>query len=243
MNELEIFRNEEFGEIRTLLIDGECWFVGKDVARILGYQNGSRDVKRHVDEEDKITQMIPQYQNGTLESKTILINESGLYSLIMSSKLPKAKKFKKWVTSEVLPSIRKIGSYKIENTNPIDTPDMEEMTKYLTEIIVNIAPKLVYETIKLVKVPEKENKGNIKKLTNNHYKVNLYQDKYPLKMTTFPSDIIEEVDLMLVNMAREKKLNFSEVVRFCKVKGFEISVPSVKNYFNKVIVDLYGQLF
>ena len=103
MNELKIFNNKDFGEIRVINKEGEPWFVGKDVAEKLGYKNCSRDINRHVDEEDR-----QNYQNGTLESNRglIIINESGLYSLILSSKLPNAKKFKRWVTSEVLPQIR-----------------------------------------------------------------------------------------------------------------------------------------
>ncbi len=110
MNELQIFQNPDFGEVRTTVIDGEPWFVGKDVADILGYRNGSRDINRHVDEEDR-----QNYQNGTFESPRgmTIINESGLYSLVLSSKLPTAKKFKRWVTSEVLPAIRKHGDYQV----------------------------------------------------------------------------------------------------------------------------------
>ena len=108
MNELEIFKNEEFGEIRTITINNEPWFVGKDITNILGYQNGSRDINRHVDEDDRgSTEMVSP--SGV--QKTTIINESGLYSLILSSKLPTAKKFKHWVTSEVLPAIRKHGAY------------------------------------------------------------------------------------------------------------------------------------
>ena len=108
MNELKIFKNNDFGEIRTVTINGEPHFVGKDVAEILEYQNGSRDINRHVDPEDRIKTMV---FDGNQDKETILINESGLYSLILSSKMPKAKKFKRWVTSEVLPEIRKTGSY------------------------------------------------------------------------------------------------------------------------------------
>lgn len=110
MNELQIFQNPEFGDVRTISIDGEPWLVGKDVADNLGYQNGSRDINRHVDEEDRRKDMI---SDGTQLKETILINESGLYSLVLSSKLPTAKKFKRWVTSEVLPTIRKTGGYHI----------------------------------------------------------------------------------------------------------------------------------
>ena len=100
--------NFENNSIRTILVNDELYFIGKDVAEILGYKNVSRDINRHVDEEDR-----QNYQNGTFESPRglTIINESGLYSLILGSKLPKAKKFKRWVTSEVLPSIRKTGGY------------------------------------------------------------------------------------------------------------------------------------
>lgn len=114
MNNLQVFKSEEFGEVRSLLINNKPWFIGKQIADILGYQNGSRDIKRHVDEEDR--QVIQNYQNGTLEIPNrglMIINESGLYSLILSSKLPTAKKFKRWVTNEVLPSIRKYGAYQV----------------------------------------------------------------------------------------------------------------------------------
>lgn len=111
MSELQIFENPEFGTIRSVEVDGEPWLVGKDVAA-LGYANPSKAIIDHVDDEDKQFEMLPvsDSQNGNLV-KTALVNESGLYSLILSSKLPGAKKFKRWVTSEVLPSIRKSGGY------------------------------------------------------------------------------------------------------------------------------------
>lgn len=108
MNKIQIFKNEQFGEVRVIEQNGEPWFVGKDVADILGYQNGSRDINTHVDNEDKLKYQISTA--GQMREQTI-INESGLYSLIISSKLPQAKQFKRWVTSEVLPSIRKHGGY------------------------------------------------------------------------------------------------------------------------------------
>lgn len=116
MLDLTVFTNEEFGEVRTMVIEGEPWFVGKDVADILGYRNGSRDINRHVDEEDKRKIML---FDGKQDKETIIINESGLYSLILSSKMPNAKKFKRWVTKEVLPSIRKTGGYKVP-TSPAE---------------------------------------------------------------------------------------------------------------------------
>lgn len=112
MNELQIFQNPEFGEVRTVSIDGEPWFVGKDVADILGYSNSRDAFARHVDDEDKTSVVIPD-TGSNYKSKATLINESGLYSLVLSSKLPTAKKFKRWVTSEVLPAIRKTGGYHV----------------------------------------------------------------------------------------------------------------------------------
>ena len=106
MNELQIFKYQN-NEIRTVSIDGELWFVGKDVAEVLGYSNPQKAVRDHVDNDDR-TVNESFTVNGT---QAILINESGLYSLILSSKLPSAKEFKRWVTSEVLPSIRKHGGY------------------------------------------------------------------------------------------------------------------------------------
>ena len=117
MNDLTTFTNPEFGQVRTIEIDGTPWLVGKDVAVALGYKNPGKAIIAHVDEEDKRLEMLPQEtdsQNGNASpaSKTALINESGLYSLILSSKMPKAKAFKRWVTSEVLPAIRKNGAYE-----------------------------------------------------------------------------------------------------------------------------------
>ena len=114
MEELKVFNNEELGNVRTLEIDGEPWFVGKDVAEALGYSDSSSAVSKNIDDEDKTTLLLKQ-SDSNRKSRTIFINESGLYSLILSSKLPNAKKFKKWVTTEVLPAIRKTGSYSVGN--------------------------------------------------------------------------------------------------------------------------------
>lgn len=107
-NEIMLFKHEEFGEVRTLVIDGEPWFVGKDVTEILGYKDSVNAMKSHVDEEDKLRWQIT---TSGQRREVNVINESGLYSLILSSKLPKAKEFKHWVTAEVLPSLRKHGAY------------------------------------------------------------------------------------------------------------------------------------
>lgn len=108
MNELKAFNNPDFGTIRTLELNGEPWFVGKDVAEVLGYSDTAQAIRKHTDAEEK--GVVEMTTPGGRQPITI-INESGLYSLILSSKLPTAKKFKRWVTSEVLPSIRKTGGY------------------------------------------------------------------------------------------------------------------------------------
>ncbi len=109
MNELQIFNSEEFGDIRTVTIDNEPWFVGKDVATALGYKDTSDALKKHVADEDKLTRC---FTDSGQSRQMYIINESGLYALIFGSKLDSAKRFKHWVTSEVLPAIRKTGSYQ-----------------------------------------------------------------------------------------------------------------------------------
>lgn len=119
MNELQIFKNEEFGEIRTVQLNNETYFVGKDVAAALGYANPKNAVPAHVSEEDKLSTQI-EYAGQRRE--VTVINESGLYALIFGSKLESAKRFKHWVTSEVLPSIRKHGVYAVDEL--LENPDM-----------------------------------------------------------------------------------------------------------------------
>ena len=108
MNEVRVFQHEAFGSIRTVMIEGEPWFVGKDVAAILGYSGAAKAIRTHVDDEDKGVTILDT--PGGKQS-VVIINESGLYSLILSSKLPGAKAFKHWITSEVLPTIRRTGGY------------------------------------------------------------------------------------------------------------------------------------
>lgn len=115
MNELQIFENEEFGEIRTVTINNEPWFVGKDVATALGFTNSRDAIATHVFEEDKGVEPIDT--PGGKQNMTV-VNESGLYALVFGSRLDSAKKFKHWVTAEVLPSLRKTGSYEMKNYSP-----------------------------------------------------------------------------------------------------------------------------
>nr|WP_317399789.1 BRO family protein [uncultured Gemmiger sp.] len=122
MNNLQIFNNPEFGAVRAVEHDGEPWFVGKDVAEALGYSNTRDALDRHVDDDDKNSVVNPDGKRGN--PNVTIINESGLYSLILSSKLPGAKKFKRWVTAEVLPALRKNGGYIIGQENMTDAEIM-----------------------------------------------------------------------------------------------------------------------
>lgn len=144
--EIQIFKNEKFGMVRTVVIDGEPWFVGKDIADILGYKDTSDALKRHVDGYDKLSRC---FTDSGQSREMYIINESGLYGLIFSSKLSKAKEFKHWVTSEVLPSIRKHGAYMsaevIERT--LNDPD------FIIQLATSLkkerqARKLAEDTIK-----------------------------------------------------------------------------------------------
>lgn len=147
MNDLKTFENEEFGTIRTVTIDNEPWFVGKDVADILGYTNTPKAIRDHVDEEDKLTERIVLSGQNR---EVVVLNESGLYSLVLSSKLPTAKKFKRWVTSEVLPSLRKTGSYSMGKKSPAEMllaqaqymVDLERKQQEMQQDIDNVSQRL-----------------------------------------------------------------------------------------------------
>lgn len=131
MYDMKIYENSEFGSVRTLSLDGIPYFVGKDVAEILGYSNTKDAISVHVDEEDK--RVIQRSENTTFEIPNrglTVINESGMYSLVLSSKLPNARKFKRWITNEVLPAIRKHGVYAVDEL--LENPDM--LIAALTEL-------------------------------------------------------------------------------------------------------------
>ena len=140
MNEIMIFNNPEFGSVRTVCIDGEPWLVGKDVALILKYTNPQKAIRDHVDPEDR-TVNESFTVNGTMAT---LINESGFYSLVLSSKLPTAKKFKRWVTAEVLPTIRKTGGYVANEDVFVETylPFADEPIKQLFRIQCRVINQL-----------------------------------------------------------------------------------------------------
>lgn len=133
MNNLQIFKSPDFGQVRIIQQNGQPWFIGKDVAEILGYKKPENAIAVHVDDEDKTTTLI-QGTGSNYKSNAVIINESGLYSLILSSKMPKAKEFKRWVTSEVIPAIRKHGAYMTDDVlkQAIQSPDF--LIKLATEL-------------------------------------------------------------------------------------------------------------
>ena len=133
----QIFKNAEFGPIRTCMVNGEIYFVGKDVASGLGYKNTKDALMRHVDEEDKLGS---GFTTSGQNREMIIINESGLYSLILSSKLESARRFKRWVTSEVLPAIRRNGRYELEQQNRL----LESRNALLEEISAQQKPLTDY---------------------------------------------------------------------------------------------------
>lgn len=150
MNELQIHSNPELGSIRSLMVNGEPYFVGKDVAEILGYGNTRDALEAHVDEEDKV--VIQKSEIATLEIPNrglTVINESGMYSLILSSKLPKAKRFKHWVTSEVLPAIQKTGSYGVSVSRQF------ELFKEASLIAEKVTPEVYPYLLEILKHKEK----------------------------------------------------------------------------------------
>lgn len=156
-NQVQVFENTEFGKVRAIVKDGEPWFVGKDVAVALGYSNNRKALTDHVDDEDKGVTKCDTL--GGAQDLTI-INESGLYSLIMSSKLPDARKFKRWVTSEVLPTIRKTGGYVANDDLFISTylPSADDATKLLFKTTLETMRNLNEQNEKLKQEVEyKEN--------------------------------------------------------------------------------------
>lgn len=131
MNDLQFFNNPEFGAVRAVEVDGEPWFVGKDVAWALGYNDTDQALRKHVDDEDKLTRRF----DGSGQGRSMTtINESGLYSLVLSSKLPGAKKFKRWVTAEVLPTIRKTGGYQLPKDYPSALRALADATEKLLAV-------------------------------------------------------------------------------------------------------------
>ncbi|RHW46789.1 hypothetical protein DS832_04690 [Bombilactobacillus bombi] len=227
MNDVQLFKFEN-QEVRTMLIENEPYFVGKDVAEILGYKKPLNAIAMHVDEDDSLKQGLTD-SIGRLQ-ETIFINESGLYSLVLSSKLPTAKKFKRWVTKEVLPAIRKTGSYsKIDISNL--SPELQ-LAKYLTDSVI----KQELELTKLNKkvddlsllVHSKEPKSVAKKT----YSYN-YQTEYRKKWSEVIISEMYKKGLTTGDIARE--LGYSTTYIYEIIRGNRKAQKLVKDITNFVM--------
>lgn len=181
MNDLQIFSSSEFGNIRTITIDNETWFVGKDIAEALGYEKPTDAVRKRVDEEDR---GISKMETPSGMQNMTVINESGLYSLILSSKLPNAKKFKRWVTSEVLPAIRKSGHY--------ETPGYAPKATSIGEVVNLI--KITRQTMKEQGATPTEVATAVKEICEQ-FGVNLPQCFIKPKETTM-TDVMQMIDFI-----------------------------------------------
>ena len=211
MNELTVFQNQEFGRLRTAEIDGEGWLVGKDVARALGYTNPQKAIRDHIDDEDRTVN-----ETFTVNGTPItLINESGLYSLVLSSKLPGAKRFKHWVTSEVLPSIRKHGGYgngvsaeqMVEIAQRMAAAMGAEIVKQLKDVLAPSTPPVQEEVVLMEPVPRR-------------------RQRYHSVITMLDPELQREVDEML----ESNRYTYMDIVQFLKENGVGISVSSICRY-------------
>ena len=185
MNDLTLFQNNEF-KVRAIEIDGEPWFVGRDVAEQLGYKKPENAISMHVDDEDKTTTLIQGSKNPNYKNNTTIINESGLYSLVISSKLPSAKRFKKWVTSEVLPSIRKHGAYM--------TPEVLEKTITDPVFVKGLIENLISER----EAKEKERQEKLKLAEVNKVQAQQIVEMKP--KVSYYDKVMQCKDLMTITM-------------------------------------------
>lgn len=201
-NEITVFKNNHFGSIRTVMLNNEPYFVGKDVAEALGYAKARNAISKHVDDEDKKVAPI-QGSPGGIQTMTI-INESGLYSLIMSSKLPNAKQFKRWVTSEVLPAIRKTGSYGELDIQKIIGMAVSETVKQLLPLLQQ-ASTCEEEEIVVRKRQRRKPAGIIEKL---------------------PRDLRNVVDDMLCS----ERYTYKDIANMLAEDGIQISLTSISRY-------------
>lgn len=259
-NEVTIFNNEEFGSVRSLIVDGEPYFVGRDVAKILGYANPSDALAKRVDAEDKGVAKCDTL-GGTQE--LTVINESGLYSLILSSKLPNAKKFKHWVTSEVLPIIRKTGGYVNNDNLFIDTylPFADESTKLLfsttletvrkqNELIKQQQQEIVHKqqvingfTDEVDIYKKRVIINRICRRGHTNY-ANRYKELYKCFKETFHIDLEARCEGynfkqskkkdMLTTIAYAEKFEFIDDLYSCCVKLYETEVKEIIEELNSV---------
>lgn len=238
MNAMQVF-NYEGNEVRTVIKGNEPWWVLADVCRVLDIQN-NRNAARRLDDDEKGVHLMDTLGGG---QKMTIINESGLYKVILRSDKPEAKKFTRWVTHEVLPAIRKTGSYSQPGAAQPFT--MEQMAQFAAavaaQVVTQIVPVII-STVKEVAQPvEPARPVPWERVWNSNSHPGPRKDivtrppatKGTLRIETFPLDIVRAVDSMMEQMMEEQALNFSEIARYCTGQGYTISSPSVRRYYDK----------
>lgn len=222
-NKVQVFNSDVFGEIRTVTIDDEVWFVGKDIADKLGYARGRDAIANHVDTEDKTTAVIyGSGSNSNYKTQAVCINESGMYSLILSSKLPSAKEFKHWITSEVLPTIRKTGTYSVVNRNNL-SPQLQAIGQIYEELVIietkqNEIIERQLETISKVETVET-------KVTETEVRLDKAEEKIDDISTTWKENINSIIDEVCkvngLHVLRQKAKLFDklEEKEHCRLKA------------------------
>lgn len=219
MNEMQVF-NYEGNKVRTVTKDGEPWWVLTDVCRVLSIKN-NRDASRRLDEDEKGVGQIDTLGGG---QKMTIINESGLYKIILRSDKPEAKKFTRWVTHEVLPTIRKTGGYGTQ------TATMDRLLDKLVQVTANLTQAVT--TMATVMEQMRPVSGETISLNEAPLPVVGFNNTR-CKLESFPPQIVRKVEEMLVDMQEQQNLNFSMIARFCTINGYAISSPAVKTYYQR----------
>ena len=221
MQELQIFKHPDFGELGLLEINGKPYFPAKAAARCLGYKNTNDAIKQHCRWVAK--HHLPHPQNPEKQIVMNLIPEGDLYRLITHSRLPKAEEFERWVFDEVLPTIRRQGSYMPNITEII----RQTVAETVAEVMKQMLPAMVTALQTAIR-PESASMQFDP--IEPQYTVN------QCKMETFPNEIVEQVNDMICEMEAQQELNFSRIARFCTINGYMITSPAVKRYYNRHFV-------
>lgn len=233
MNTMQVFQNSEFGELGVLEIDGKPYFPATACAKALGYQRPQDTVRQHC--RYSIKHRVPHPQNPSREIEMNFIPEGDLYRLITHSKLPAAERFEKWVFDEVLPAIRKTGSYGAP------TADLARLAEQMTQVattMVMAVEKLTNLVDRLAERPVHESAmAQIAVTTPAVPSPEIIAfNQTGCKLETFPPDIVRKVEEMLTAMEEQQNLNFSMIARFCTINGYSITSPAVKTYYRRHFV-------
>ena len=228
MNAMQAF-NYEGNEVRTVMKDGEPWWVLADVCQVLGIQN-NRNAARRLDDDEKNTVHLADGIRGN--PNMTIINESGLYKVILRSDKPEAKKFTRWVTHEVLPTLRKTGTYSMPGAAQPFT--MEQMAQFAAAVAAQVVTQIVPVIISTVKEAAQTAQPPVPAATAPEV-IPFFASDGPAKckLETFPPDIVRKVEEMLTAMEEQQNLNFSMIARFCTINGYTISSPAVKTYYQR----------